>query len=219
MPILKCETAGISAQIENWSSTQIGVTATKVHPDQNKIDLSNGKTFSYKALVLATGFEHNLDGIKGLSDYSYCKDSEGVFLHWLDNKKRFDQNYWNGWMHTGGDLICYSPNFPYKGEGTDFYALYYESYLRMDKLQQAASNGARIQYYTPNKEIYRFPYANEVALDECHKRGIDVCFGWEMIEIKKDHAHQKIAVFRNVDTGEIFEKAFFNGNINPPSKP
>jgi hypothetical protein len=56
----------------------------------------------------------------------------------------------------------------------------------MDKMNMAASAGARLQFYTPNKEIYQFPYANEIALDECHKRGIDVFFGWEMIEVKKD---------------------------------
>lgn len=86
-------------------------------------------------------------------------------------------------------------------------------------MTMASSNGARIQYYTPNKEIYQMPYANEVALNECHTRGIDVCFGQEMIEIKKDEHNQKIAVFRNVDTGDIWEKPFFTACINPPSKP
>jgi hypothetical protein len=56
----------------------------------------------------------------------------------------------------------------------------------MDKMQMVSSAGARIQYWTPNKEIYRFPYANEVALDECHKRGIDVMLGYEMLEVKTD---------------------------------
>lgn len=58
-----------------------------------------------------------------------------------------------------------------------------------------------------------------MALDECHKRGIDVCLGWEMIELKTDSANQKIAVFRNVDTGKTMEKPYFSACINPPSKP
>lgn len=44
-------------------------------------------------------------------------------------------------------------------------------------------------------------------------------FGWEMIEVKEDQAQQKIAVFRNVDTGAIIEKPFFTACINAPSKP
>ena len=48
----------------------------------------------------------------------------------LDNKERADRNYYHGWNNANGNLICYSPKFPYKGEGTDFYALYYESFMR-----------------------------------------------------------------------------------------
>jgi len=82
-----------------------------------------------------------------------------------------------------------------------------------------ASANARIQYWTPNKEIYQFGYANEVALEECAKRGIDVMFGWEMLEVKYNEINQKIAVFRNVDTNEVIEKDFLTACITPPSKP
>ena len=44
-------------------------------------------------------------------------------------------------------------------------------------------------------------------------------FGWEMIEVKYDEYHQKIAVFKNVDNGEVIEKPFLTACINPPSKP
>jgi hypothetical protein len=180
------ESGSVQSQIDNWSKTELGVTATKIDPDHNTISLNNGKTFNYKALVLATGFDHQISGIKGLEQFSKCHESENVFIHAFDHKERISQNYWSGWHHKAGDFICYSPKFPYKGEGSDFYALYYESFLRMDKMNMASSAGARLQFYTPNKEIYQFPYANEIALDECHKRGIDVFFGWEMIEVKKD---------------------------------
>lgn len=79
--------------------------------------------------------------------------------------------------------------------------------------------GARIQYWTPNKEIFKFPYANEVALDECHKRSIDVMFGWEMTKVHQSSIGEKIATFRNVDTGATIEKPFTQLNINPPSPP
>jgi len=74
-------------------------------------------------------------------------------------------------------MLLYSPKFPYKGEGSDFYALYYEHFLRQDILQGLSSRDTKIHFYSPNKELYRFPYANEVALDECKKRGIEVHFG------------------------------------------
>lgn len=159
--------------------------------------------------MLATGFDHEISYIKGLDEFAWCSEEENVFIHAFDHKKRITkQNYYQGWRHKFGDFICYSPKFPYKGEGSDFYALYYENFLRHDKLNHLASQGARIQYWTPNKEIYKFSYANEVALDECHKRGIDVMFGWEMLEVKKTEIGEKIAIFRNVDTGEVIERPF-----------
>jgi len=60
--------------------------------------------------------------------------------------------------------LCYSPNLPYKGEGSDFYPLYYEHFLRQDYLQGKAAKNARILFATPRKQIYEFDYANEVAL-------------------------------------------------------
>lgn len=122
-------------------------------------------------------------------------------------------------MHTKGDMLNYYPKFPYKGEGSDFYSLYYEHFIRQDMLQGRAAKNARVQVWTPNKEIFKFSYANDVALEECNKRGIDVFFGWEMIEIKTNEHEEKICVFKNVDTGEVIEKDFQSCVINPPSKP
>ena len=82
-----------------------------------------------------------------------------------------------------------------------------------------AAENARIQYWTPNKEIYKFPYANAVALEECAQRGIDVNFGWEMVSMKYNSIGEKVATFKNVDSGETIEKEFNAASINPPSKP
>lgn len=86
-------------------------------------------------------------------------------------------------------------------------------------MQGRAANNARIQYWTPNKEICPFPYANEVILNECHKRGIDVNLGWEMIKVHHGAKGEKIATFKCVDTGATIEKDFHSAVINPPSKP
>lgn len=136
----------------------------------------------------------------------------------LDTKETSDRNYYHGWNHTNGDMICYAPQGPYKGEGTDFYALYYESFMRQDKLHGRSSANAKIQFWTPNKEIFKFDYANMVAEEECNKRGIDIMYGWEMLKVDRNQYGEKIATFRNVDTGAILEKPFTHANINPPSK-
>lgn len=81
------------------------------------------------------------------------------------------------------------------------------------------SKGSKIVYVTPNKTIMPFPYANEVALDECHKRGIEIQFGWEMLSIQEDSNGNKSMTLRNVDTGETIEKDYTGATVNPTSKP
>jgi len=44
-------------------------------------------------------------------------------------------------------------------------------------------------------------------------------FGWEMVKLSTDEIGQKIATFKNVDTGEVIDKPFTMGNINPKSAP
>ena len=157
----------------------------KYLPKENKVQLANGREYTYKALVLAPGFDHKTEAIEGLTDLEKTHEDEGIFVHKTDTQERSIRNYWHGWNHNNGDMICYSPKAPYKGEGTDFYALYYENFVRNGKNMGRSSLNTKIQYWTPNKEIFKFSYANEVALEECHKRGVDVMFGWEMIKVHK----------------------------------
>lgn len=103
---------------------------TQYKPNENKVVLSNGREYTYKALVIAPGFEHGLDGIDGLEDIQALHESENCYVHHFDSKYRPNINYYHGWNHRNGDMLCYSPKAPYKGEGCDFWALYYESFLR-----------------------------------------------------------------------------------------
>ncbi len=48
----------MAGQGDNGARTNVGVTVTKYMPAENKVELSNGMTYTYKALVLATGFDH-----------------------------------------------------------------------------------------------------------------------------------------------------------------
>lgn len=154
MPELKLESGTVSSQIDTWSKIEAHQSVTKIDAEHNQIHLSNDKKFTYKALVLAPGFDHSSKHIKGLEDMEKGHEMDNVFVHVLDHKARVNRNFWNGWNNTNGDMICYSPKFPYKGEGTDFYALYYEHFMRQDKMLGRSAASARIQFWTPNKEIY-----------------------------------------------------------------
>lgn len=127
---LKLESATVSAQVEPWARTDTLAKITQFLPNENKVKLSNGKEYTYKALVVATGFNHTPSNIEGLPHFEHGRGENNVFIHAIDHKERVDRNFYHGWNHPNGDMVVYSPKFPYKGEGTDFYALYYEHFLR-----------------------------------------------------------------------------------------
>jgi hypothetical protein len=56
IPVLKLESATVSAQCEAWSRLDTGVTVTEYLPAENKVRLSNDKEYTYKALVVTPGF-------------------------------------------------------------------------------------------------------------------------------------------------------------------
>lgn len=68
---LKLESGALSSQIDSWSKTDGGISVTKVDPEANKLFLDNGKEYSYKALVLAPGFDHSSSHIKGLDQFEW----------------------------------------------------------------------------------------------------------------------------------------------------
>jgi len=131
---LKLESATVSAQVEPWSRLNVGVRVNEYKPNDNKLVLSNGQELTYKALVVAPGFEHKSENLDGLKEFENEDRGENrVWGHVIDNKDRIIRNRYHGWNHPHGDMICYSPAHPYKGEGTDFWALYYEHFMRQDQ--------------------------------------------------------------------------------------
>lgn len=66
IPPLKLESGSVSGQVEAWSRTDVGIRVTKYLPNENKLVLNNGKEYTYKALVLAPGFDHSAAHIEGL---------------------------------------------------------------------------------------------------------------------------------------------------------
>ena len=109
---------------------------TELSPDKNSLTLSTGKELSYKSLVLAPGFAHESSHIDGLVDFEQGEETNNTWVHTFNNldAHNTNRNFYNGYQSLSGDNIVYSPKFPYKGEGCDFYALYYEHMMRQDKL-------------------------------------------------------------------------------------
>ena len=167
---LKYETATASSMLEVTAKVDSNTAVTKVLPDENKLELGNGKTYTYKALVLAPGLQHDYQGIEGLEELDNKSDQNGVTVHMLDHPSRIVKNHWHGHHHRSGDFIVYHPKWPHCGEGIDFYAFYYEYQLRMEKIVGTTTKDSRIVIMTPNSGLNKFPYANDFLQQECEDR-------------------------------------------------
>ena len=75
------ETGTLSAMIDTWSKIESGTTVTKLDAKADQVTLSNGKKWTYKALVLGTGFDHQANFIEGLSEFDKGHQSNNVFVH------------------------------------------------------------------------------------------------------------------------------------------
>lgn len=175
-------------------------------PDENKIVLDDGKEYTYRALVLDNGLDSKSEYIEGLKEVEDQGERTQVFSHIVDDLRRINRNFHAGWQHFHGDCVVYNPAFPFKDEGLSFFTFYYDHLLRQEKLFGRAREDATVQYWTPNKQIFEYDYANEIALSEAEKRGVQVHFGQEMIKVHIDDDGQRIATFKDVDTGAIQEK-------------
>lgn len=73
----------MSAMIDTWSKIESG-KVSKLDAADNTVTLANGKTMTYKALVLGAGFDHSCEFIDGLSAFDQGPESNNVFVHQLD---------------------------------------------------------------------------------------------------------------------------------------
>jgi NADH dehydrogenase FAD-containing subunit len=54
--------------VKPWSKMESGTSVESIDPSTNTLKLDNGKTFTYKSLLLAPGFDTGEHQIKGLED-------------------------------------------------------------------------------------------------------------------------------------------------------
>lgn len=64
----KLESSACSSQVDPWSRLDVGAKVVQYKPHENKVVLSNGREYTYKALVIAPGLHHTDEKIEGLQD-------------------------------------------------------------------------------------------------------------------------------------------------------
>jgi len=191
--------------------------ATKFMPDENAIELENGRRVEYEQLVIATGLQYDFDAIEGF--YDAWRDLDCPVYAPMDHPdwRIFDFKYTK---HVGnffhGDAYFYIPPRPFRGEVTDYNFLAstaaWDVYKQLGKVHPHASYNV----INGNQDYVKYEQnADNFLKNECDKRGINQNFGWRITKIDKDNR-----TFTSVnDQGEEKVTQFSNLYVIPPCKP
>jgi hypothetical protein len=161
-----------SSNFETNEAKCVKDRVTGIDPNKNEIVTDKGDVYKYKTLVLNTGLDQlgsNLPYLKGLIDDDYAKSR--VFIQEPSNPHQVNRNTRMFFMHKDGDFLIYLPKFPSRGECYDHWYLKLENYLARGWHLESRPRSYRIKVITPNDCLLRFPFANEVMLDEIEQRG------------------------------------------------
>lgn len=126
-------------------------------------------------------------------------------------------------MHKNGDFIVYLPKLPSRREAYDAWYLGLDTFLSWGVHSEAHPQNMKIRVITPNDSLFKFPFANEVVMEEISQRGmIETHFGWELqdVEVKDKGVNVKSrnATFKNVKTGELMTVPFGTLLLTPNNK-
>lgn len=186
-----------------------------INPSQNTITDEKGQTYSYKALVLNTGLDQRVQHMPFVNQH--VQDGElghsRVFVHNPSDVDHQDRNRRIFGMHKDNDFIVYLPRYPSRREAYDAWYLGLDTYLSWGVHSQANPYGMKIRVITPNDNLFRFPFANEVVMEEISQREmIETHFGWEITNVevvnKSVNSVMRYATFKNVNTGEEMRLPF-----------
>ena len=147
-------------------------TITEIHPERNEVVTAKGDIFKYKTLVLDTGLKQEAAEDPILKDH--VMDGEfgksRVFAHETGNAYHLSRNSRIYHMHKDNDFIIYLQGTPNKREAYEHLYLSLDSYLSRGLFTDNRHRGMRIRVITPNEYLFKFPFANEIVLEEISNR-------------------------------------------------
>jgi hypothetical protein len=154
-------------------SRSIKETINEIRPEKNELVTTKGDVYKYKSLVLNTGLKQ--EGTEDPMFKEYVNDEFGksrVFVQEPGNVFQVNRNSRIFHMHKDGDFIIYIQGGPNKREAYDHWYLSADSYLSRGIFTGNRPRSMRVRVITPNDYLFKFPFANEVALEEASQRSL-----------------------------------------------
>jgi len=174
MKTFKYSAMPYSSLIETSVSRAIKETITEIHPDKNQVVTSKGEIYNYKSLILNTGLkqEANEDPIlrNFVNDGEFGKSR--VFVHETGNSYHLLRNSRIFLMHKDNDFIIYLQGGPNKREAYEHWYLAVDNYLTRGLFLGNRPQGMKVRVITPNNHLLKFPFANEILMEEISQRSM-----------------------------------------------
>jgi hypothetical protein len=174
MKTFKYSAMPFSSLFDNGVSRSIKETITEIHPEKNQLITSKGDIYKYKALVLNTGLKQEVsdDPIMSnlVNDGEFGKSR--VFVHEPGNSYHLSRNTRIFLMHKDNDFIIYLQGGPNKREAYEHWYLAVDNYLSRGLMLGNRPQGMKVRVITPNNYLLKFPFANEVVMEEISKRSM-----------------------------------------------
>ncbi|XP_059473786.1 sulfide:quinone oxidoreductase, mitochondrial [Neocloeon triangulifer] len=181
----------------HWVKDQVA----EFSPKTNSVRTKGGDSIQYNFMLVAVGLKLDFHKIKGLED-ALAKDPRVCSNYsplYVDKTFKALQNF------QGGPALFTFPNTPIKCAGAPQKVMYiFEEYLRKHGKRDAAD----IKYYTSLGVIFGVKKYAAVLLELCKKRGIEVTFRHNLIEVNSSASE---ATFENLDKpgGTLTQKYSF----------
>lgn len=177
-------------------------------PETNTVILASGASITYDALVVAAGIHIKWEAIEGLqealgrggvcSNYSY----ETVDYTW-EVLRNLEQ----------GRAIFTFPSNPIKCAGAPQKIMWLtEHHLRLNNRREKVE----VVYAAASAGIFGVQRYARTLQRLATERGVVTEYRRELVAIR---AKEKIAVFKNLDTGAIFEESYTMLHVTPPQGP
>lgn len=205
--------------INNYNAHSEGVGVAKFNPEQNEIELKNGRKIKYDYLVLAMGQRDNIESIKGFEEA--WMDTENTFFVAKDHPTwRTSVNKMYRWHYNFrfGKAYFYIPPAPFHGEiecYNFFLAKYIWNWYNFNG--KLTWDNTSLTIINANDWFVKYlDKADSYIKNELKKRNINVEYGLKLLEVSKD---KKSVILENTKTGQKEERDYQYFYSLIPAKP
>lgn len=178
---------------------------TEFKPDENKVVLGNGSSLEYECLAVAPGIQIDWNKIKGLEGNLGKKGTCSNFdFHQCEKTWDTINSF------EGGTAIFTFPSTPIKCAGAPQKIMWLaEETFRMKGIREKT----RVIFLSAGGAIFGIQKYRDSLEKLMKERGIEGIFHHDLVEIKAD---EKVAVAKNMETGELMNIGYDMIHISPP---